>query len=117
IWRTRRYLADAGAVQLTRNPDALAGALQRLAQDDTTVPGGGWASHLFFINPSGDKGMGGGPTQEQMREAAEVWAATATAGGTPRQTSSAADGSRVKMELAAAALAAVRGDARAIARL
>src|SRR5215467_9557262 len=28
LWRTRRYLADASSVELTRNPDALARALQ-----------------------------------------------------------------------------------------
>src|SRR5215467_13550191 len=44
VWRTRRYLADASAVELTRNPDALAGALERLSQDNSTIPGGDWAT-------------------------------------------------------------------------
>src|SRR5690348_4049136 len=39
LWRTRRYLADAGAVEFTRNPDALARALQRLSADRTTIDG------------------------------------------------------------------------------
>src|SRR5438309_2891667 len=52
LWRTRRYLADASAVELTRNPDALASALQRLSQDTTTaLDGGEWATHLFIVNP------------------------------------------------------------------
>lgn len=48
-WRTRRYLADATAVQLTRNPDGLARALQSLAQRGGLVTGGRWASHLFIV--------------------------------------------------------------------
>jgi len=47
--RTRRYLADATAVQLTRNPDGLADALARLAVDGGPVPGGQWFSHLFIV--------------------------------------------------------------------
>lgn len=49
LWRTRRYLADATAVQLTRNPDGLAGALQSLAECGGLIPGGKWASHLFIV--------------------------------------------------------------------
>src|SRR5690349_810324 len=44
LWRTRRYLADASSVELTRNPDAMARALQRLSEDNTAMPGGDWAS-------------------------------------------------------------------------
>jgi Zn-dependent protease with chaperone function len=49
LWRTRRYLADATAVQLTRNPDALANALQSLGESGGMIPGGKWASHLFIV--------------------------------------------------------------------
>jgi hypothetical protein len=49
LWRTRRYLADATAVQLTRNPDALANALQSLRECGGLIPGGKWASHLFIV--------------------------------------------------------------------
>ncbi len=46
-WRTRRYLADAAAVQLTRDPDAVAGALVALSGG---VPAGaGWATPLFVV--------------------------------------------------------------------
>jgi len=51
MWRSRRYLADATAVQLTRYPDGLARALERLAEIDTLIPGGQWASHVFVIGP------------------------------------------------------------------
>ncbi len=45
-WRTRRSLADATAVQLTRNPDGLARALPAIGG---SIPGGEWASHLFVV--------------------------------------------------------------------
>ncbi|MHB8574585.1 MAG: M48 family metalloprotease [Dehalococcoidia bacterium] len=51
IWRTRRYLADATAVQLTRNPDGLGSALLRLGHCNTFLPGGGAAAHLFVVGP------------------------------------------------------------------
>jgi Zn-dependent protease with chaperone function len=51
MWRTRRYLADSTAVQLTRNPDSLASALQRLARDAGIVPGTQSASYLFIVAP------------------------------------------------------------------
>ena len=49
MWRTRRHLADAMAVQLTRNPDALARALRHLATEKTEVPKGGELSLLFVV--------------------------------------------------------------------
>jgi Zn-dependent protease with chaperone function len=49
LWRARRYLADATAVQLTRNPDAMANALQSLAECGGLIHGGKWASHLFIV--------------------------------------------------------------------
>ena len=51
MWRTRRYLADATAVQLTRNPDSLASALERLGRDAGIVPGTQSASYLFIVAP------------------------------------------------------------------
>jgi len=47
MWRTRRYLADATAVQLTRHPDALASAVRRLDTCNVEVPGG-WPVHFLF---------------------------------------------------------------------
>jgi Zn-dependent protease with chaperone function len=49
LWRARRYLADATAVQLTRSPDALARALVQFAEAGAVVPGGQWFAHLFVI--------------------------------------------------------------------
>jgi Zn-dependent protease with chaperone function len=48
-WRARRYLADATAVELTRNPDGLARALTTLSQRGDVVPGTEWAAHLFVV--------------------------------------------------------------------
>jgi Zn-dependent protease with chaperone function len=47
MWRRRQMLADATAVQLTRNPDALAGALERMCEVGVIVPRGAAVSHLF----------------------------------------------------------------------
>jgi hypothetical protein len=47
MWRARRGLADASAVQLTRNPSALASAVRTLATCDVEVPGG-WPVHFLF---------------------------------------------------------------------
>ena len=52
MWRTRRHLADAMAVQLTRNPDALARALSHLGTEKTEVPKGGELSLLFMVWPA-----------------------------------------------------------------
>jgi hypothetical protein len=65
-------------VELTRNPDALARALQCLSEDNTTFDSGGWATHLFVVNPKGDSGLRGQqPSQQQMAKAIQAWAATA----------------------------------------
>ncbi len=78
LWRTRRYLADASSVELTRNPDALARALQCLSEDNTAFDSGDWATHLFVVNPKGDSGLRGQqPSQQQMAKAIQAWASTA----------------------------------------
>lgn len=78
LWRTRRYLADASSVELTRNPDALARALQCLSEDNTAFDSGDWATHLFVVNPKGDSGLRGQqPSQQQMTKAIQAWASTA----------------------------------------
>jgi hypothetical protein len=47
MWRARRSLADAMAVQLTRNPTALANAVRTLDASDVEVSGG-WPVHFLF---------------------------------------------------------------------
>jgi hypothetical protein len=47
LWRARRRLADATAVQLTRYPDALARAVRDMECRDVAVEGGAAVSFLF----------------------------------------------------------------------
>ncbi len=49
LWRSRCYLADTTAVQLTRNPDGVARGLQSLASKDAVIPGSQWIAHLFIV--------------------------------------------------------------------
>ena len=122
LWRTRRYLADAGAVELTRNPDALAGALQSLSEDTTAVAGGHWASHLFVVNPGGDSSLRGDtPSGEQQRKFLEAWRA-ASAGGSAASPGAAtattpADFASARREMMSLAMAAATGNADAVSRL
>jgi Zn-dependent protease with chaperone function len=51
VLRARRLLADATAVQLTRQPDGLALALKHLAEEGAVAPGGQWFAHLFIVGP------------------------------------------------------------------
>lgn len=117
LWRTRRYLADASAVQLTRSPDGLASALQALSADDTGIPGGGWAGHLFLMNPGNDRSMGfNDPSQAQMQQAVRVWRES---GGEAQAATeiSVADFAAMRKEMVQAQMAAMQGDAQAITRL
>jgi heat shock protein HtpX len=50
--RQREYLADAGAVELTRNPDGLASALVRLTDDNEVLEAANRATApLYIVNP------------------------------------------------------------------
>ncbi len=113
LWRTRQYLADSMAVQLTRNPDALASALQKLNADRGGIPGGGWASHLFIVDPGrGDRSGSGEPSSREKAVFAQAWAASAPEGSTT-DTGSAA----IMSEFTSTYRAALAGDPRAISRL
>jgi len=50
VSRQREYLADASAVQYTRNPDSVAGALKRIggATSQVASPAAAEISHMFF---------------------------------------------------------------------
>jgi Zn-dependent protease with chaperone function len=121
LWRTRRYLADAGAVEFTRNPDALARALQRLSEDRTTIEGGAWASHLFVVNPQGDSTLRGATaSDEQMRKAAEAWQATANVGGAVSAANIKQGENeylRLRKEMMATGMAAFGGNQAAMVRM
>src|SRR6476469_10476900 len=130
LWRTRRYLADATSVELTRNPDALARALQCLSEDNTAFDSGDWATHLFVVNPKGDSGLRGQqPSQQQMAKAIQAWASTShmmsaqdaanlydvpvPPGGAARVTPK--DWPGVRQEIITTVKAAAVGDQRAVA--
>ena len=49
LWRARRRLADATAVQLTRNPESLASALERMQMSPVDVGGAEGISLLFAM--------------------------------------------------------------------
>jgi heat shock protein HtpX len=51
--RKREYLADAGAVELTRNPLGIAGALRKLADDAEPLveAANRGTAHMFIVNP------------------------------------------------------------------
>ena len=52
VSRTREYHADAGAVELTRNPAGLASALRKIAKTRSPLRGATrGTAHLFIINP------------------------------------------------------------------
>lgn len=127
LWRTRRYLADASAVELTRNPDALAHALQRLSEDTTALAGGEWATHLFVVNPTGDRTLRGEqPSEDQKRKIISAWASTAHLSSAPSPSSAAApagapvspqDYANVRKQMMLTALSVAKGDPQAIVRL
>jgi Zn-dependent protease with chaperone function len=117
LWRTRKYLADAAAVQLTRNPDGLAEALRKLNDEPGAIPGSEWASHLFLVNPGGsDRMHDGKPNVAQQQILARIWAASES-GGSSNPPSASADMPSVLKEIAATGRAAMAGDQKAVARM
>ena len=81
VSRQREYLADASAVQFTRNPDSIAGALIRIGGYKTHAyinsPAANEVSHAFFCN--GIKGFLGSifathpPLEERIRKIKPQW--------------------------------------------
>ena len=52
VSRQREYLADAGAVELTRLPDGLASALEKIQADGEPLEAANRATaHLYIVNP------------------------------------------------------------------
>ena len=56
VSRTREYLADASGALLTRYPEGLANALEKISKDGTKMKRASHATaHLFISDPYGDK--------------------------------------------------------------
>ncbi len=73
VSRQREFLADAAAVQLTRNPDGLAGALAKIGAQGSAVASAGApeVSHLFFANGLGSRWLATHPPiDERIRRIA-----------------------------------------------
>jgi Zn-dependent protease with chaperone function len=115
LWRTRCYLADASAVQLTRNPDSLASALLKLNQEPGEIPGGSWASHLFFVSPK--PGNRGAPDARQRQMLAQAWSASAKGSVAAPAAATRIDFSALQTEFAGTMRAAMSGDAQARERI
>jgi len=54
-WRQRKYMADATAVRLTRDPDTLAGALEQMTKQ-RGAPLAPWAAHMSVTDHQGRQG-------------------------------------------------------------
>lgn len=50
MWRRRKFLADATAVQLTRDPDALAGALRKVRGAHVEGAFAPWIAHMTLVD-------------------------------------------------------------------
>ena len=50
-WRHRKFMADANAVALTRDPDALVGALAAISAAGASTRLAAWAGHLCVVDP------------------------------------------------------------------
>lgn len=61
ISRKREFLADASGALLTRYPDGLASALEKISQYQAPMKRASTSTaHLFIANPFGQKSLGGG---------------------------------------------------------
>jgi heat shock protein HtpX len=57
--RRREFLADAGSVDLTRNPDAMISALRKIAANADLTGAPGDVKSMFIENPAASGGLGG----------------------------------------------------------
>jgi Zn-dependent protease with chaperone function len=107
VSRQREFLADASAVQYTRNPGGLAGALSKIASHSSRLahPKAQEASHMFFGNGMAEAWLGlfatHPPIQQRIAEIAPDFDAQATS-PTPPPLASAEPSFSGNAQLAAA---------------
>ncbi len=103
VSRQREYLADASAVQYTRNPEGIAGALERIgrsaAGSRVSAPAAAEFSHFFFADGVAALFSTHPPLEERIRRirglrlpagtGAPVAIGAAPGGGTPARTAPA----------------------------
>jgi Zn-dependent protease with chaperone function len=65
LWRSRRYLADATAVELTRSPTGLYRGLRHLGETGAVIPGGERVAHLFIVETTGQRARRGTFTERE----------------------------------------------------
>ena len=84
VWRRRKYMADAIAMQLTRDPDALAGALMKLNGAATGEVLPAWTTHMSLTQSARRGGLLSGssvpmfPSIERRLQALAKMGATVT---------------------------------------
>ena len=82
VSRQREYLADASAVQFTRNPDSIGGALKRIGGVGSTIRDGhaGEISHMFIASAASSWAHGAfathPPIEERIRRIDPTWDGT-----------------------------------------
>lgn len=54
-WRQRKYMADATAVRLTRDPNTLSEALEKMGDSSSVFAP--WAAHLSVVSRAGTRGL------------------------------------------------------------
>ncbi len=80
-WRSRCYLADSTAVQLTRDPDGLARALAQLLDTGALIPGSQGVSHLFIVGAEAAQARSFGNMSAQLTTLRQGAAAGSNFGG------------------------------------
>ena len=91
--RQREYLADASSVELTRNPNGLADALEKISADTEVLEVANRATqHLYIVNPIHpfeERARGlfqtHPPIQERIRRLRELAGATGSPAGIARK--------------------------------
>jgi Zn-dependent protease with chaperone function len=80
VSRQREYLADASAVQFTRNPDGIAGALKRIGSaifgSMITNPRAAEASHMYFAEGLNSMFATHPPLDDRIRRIDPAWDGT-----------------------------------------